>query len=61
MGSQNLRKPELDARREIGIVVRDTRIAARMVTVFEGDRALARGPKTAPDVSDELTAEAVAG
>jgi phosphatidylserine/phosphatidylglycerophosphate/cardiolipin synthase-like enzyme len=37
LGSQSLRKLELEARREIGIIVRDVKIAKQMVTVFDKD------------------------
>jgi phosphatidylserine/phosphatidylglycerophosphate/cardiolipin synthase-like enzyme len=39
VGSQSLRKLELDARREVGIIITDTRIAKRIQTVFESDWA----------------------
>lgn len=39
VGSQSLRKLELDGRREIGVVVNDSRIAKRIATVFETDWA----------------------
>ena len=51
VGSQSLRKLELDARREIGVIVRDSSIAKKMQAVFDADWALcseARRP-TAPD------------
>jgi cardiolipin synthase A/B len=37
VGSQSLRKLELDGRREIGVIVRDTRIAKKIQEVFEED------------------------
>jgi cardiolipin synthase A/B len=37
VGSQSLRKLELDGRREVGIIVNDTAIAKRMQEVFESD------------------------
>ena len=37
VGSQSLRKLELDGRREVGIIVSDTAIAKRMQEVFEAD------------------------
>ncbi len=37
IGSQSLRKLELDGRREIGVIVHDTRIARKIQAVFEGD------------------------
>jgi phosphatidylserine/phosphatidylglycerophosphate/cardiolipin synthase-like enzyme len=39
VGSQSLRKPELDARREIGIVARDARLVRAITKVFEEDWA----------------------
>ncbi len=37
VGSQSLRKPELDERREVGIVIRDARLVKRLANVFESD------------------------
>jgi phosphatidylserine/phosphatidylglycerophosphate/cardiolipin synthase-like enzyme len=37
VGSQGLRKLELDGRREVGVIVKDPKVVARMVAVFEGD------------------------
>jgi phosphatidylserine/phosphatidylglycerophosphate/cardiolipin synthase-like enzyme len=37
VGSQSLRKLEMDGRREIGVIVSDTAIAKRMQEVFEAD------------------------
>ncbi len=37
LGSQSLRKLELEARREIGVIVRDTHVVHEMVQVFEKD------------------------
>jgi cardiolipin synthase len=42
IGSQSLRKLELDERREIGIVVRERRLIKRLARVFEQDWARAR-------------------
>jgi cardiolipin synthase len=39
LGSQSLRKLELDGRREVGVIVRDSRIARKMQGVFESDWA----------------------
>lgn len=39
VGSQSLRKVELDGRREVGILVHDTRLARKMAQVFEADWA----------------------
>ena len=43
VGSQSLRKLELDARREVGIIIQDARIARRIQTVFESDWKAAGG------------------
>jgi len=37
IGSQSLRKLELDKRREIGIIVRDPKVASRLTETFEHD------------------------
>jgi phosphatidylserine/phosphatidylglycerophosphate/cardiolipin synthase-like enzyme len=37
VGSQSLRKLELDGRREVGVVVNDSRIARKLAAVFEAD------------------------
>jgi phosphatidylserine/phosphatidylglycerophosphate/cardiolipin synthase-like enzyme len=37
LGSQSLRKLELDERREIGIIFRDTKIAGSLIKCFESD------------------------
>lgn len=60
VGSQGLRKPELDERREIGLIVKDSRIAKKMQSVFEADWALTKGPKAETDEEEETaTAEEV--
>jgi phosphatidylserine/phosphatidylglycerophosphate/cardiolipin synthase-like enzyme len=43
VGSQSLRKPELDERREVGIVIRDARLVKRLANVFEADWTRAKG------------------
>jgi hypothetical protein len=37
IGSQSLRKPELDARREVGIIFRDPKVVSRLTKTFETD------------------------
>lgn len=44
VGSQSLRRLELDGRREIGVIFSDVRVAKGMLTVFERDWAEAAGP-----------------
>jgi phosphatidylserine/phosphatidylglycerophosphate/cardiolipin synthase-like enzyme len=39
VGSQSLRKPELDARREIGVIAKDARLVRAITKVFEEDWA----------------------
>jgi len=50
IGSQSLRKLELDGRREVGLITTDPRLARRIAAVFESDWAHAKGDK-APDVA----------
>jgi cardiolipin synthase A/B len=44
IGSQSLRKLELDGRREVGVIVTDSRIAKKVQAVFEADWAQAQTP-----------------
>jgi phosphatidylserine/phosphatidylglycerophosphate/cardiolipin synthase-like enzyme len=44
IGSQSLRKLELDGRREVGVIVTDSRIAKKVQGVFEADWAEAQLP-----------------
>ncbi len=47
LGSQSLRKLELDGRREVGIIVDDPPVVSKLVAVFEADWAAARTAKAA--------------
>jgi phosphatidylserine/phosphatidylglycerophosphate/cardiolipin synthase-like enzyme len=47
IGSQSLRKLELDGRREVGLIVRNSRIARQMLAVFEADWARVPAVKAA--------------
>lgn len=49
IGSQSLRRLELDGRREVGIVITDGRIARRIQTVFEADWTASGGKKVDAD------------
>ena len=51
LGSQSLRKLELEARREIGIVVHDQKIAKQMIAIFDKDWSGAT-PEQVPEASD---------
>ena len=39
VGSQSLRKLELEKRREVGVIVDDPKVVRQMIAVFEGDWA----------------------
>ena len=49
IGSQSLRKLELDGRREVGVIVDDEKIAKKVRDVFESDWAETPEAKTAPE------------
>jgi hypothetical protein len=54
IGSQSLRKLELDGRREVGILVSDTRVVKQIQDVFEDDWKQAGGkPLAVPEVKLE--------
>ena len=52
VGSQSLRKLELDGRREVGIIVGDARIAKKIQAVFESDWEHAQVSRPAVPVPD---------
>ena len=63
LGSQSLRRLELDRRRELGLVVRERKIVKRLQAVFETDwaEALARtAPRRVPEAVAEVVAAAPA-
>jgi phosphatidylserine/phosphatidylglycerophosphate/cardiolipin synthase-like enzyme len=49
VGSQSLRKLELDGRREVGVIVTDARIAKKIQSVFETDWQEGGGRAAAED------------
>lgn len=58
VGSQSLRKLELDGRREVGILINDSRVVKQMLDVFEDDWKQAGGkPLAVPEVKVEKTKE----
>ena len=59
VGSQSLRRLELDGRREVGMIFTDARTAKKMQSVFERDWARAGGPGTSAS-ADGPTAAASA-
>ena len=62
VGSQSLRKLELDGRREVGVLVNDSRVVKQMMEVFEDDWKQAGGkplavPEAKPDKVKDVKAE----
>ncbi len=57
VGSQSLRQLELDGRREVGIIIRDSKAVSRLVKTFQEDWALEDQPVGAVDseVKQETT------
>ena len=49
VGSQSLRKAELDSRREVGVIVRDSKVVSGVVNTFEADW---RAKETAETIRD---------
>jgi cardiolipin synthase A/B len=60
VGSQSLRKLELDARREVGVIVTDSRVARKIQAVFEADwkESAPRAGDGASKATDEALAAA---
>jgi phosphatidylserine/phosphatidylglycerophosphate/cardiolipin synthase-like enzyme len=57
VGSQSLRKLQLDNRREIGVIVTDSRIAKRIQAVFESDWAQSVPKKVEKAAAQKAAAE----
>jgi phosphatidylserine/phosphatidylglycerophosphate/cardiolipin synthase-like enzyme len=53
VGSQSLRKLELDGRREVGVIINDSRLARKIQAVFEADWAHAAPPKSVEKDKDK--------
>jgi len=58
LGSQSLRKLELEARREIGIIVHDPKIAKEMMGVFDSDWSRATPEQPRAEVTDLINVPA---
>lgn len=56
LGSQSLRQLELDARREVGVMVDDAAVLKRLVSVFESDWAATRSGKESAKAVEEIPA-----
>jgi cardiolipin synthase len=52
VGSQSLRRLELDGRREVGVIVNNTAVAKKMLAIFEADWAVTSEPKEAATAKD---------
>jgi cardiolipin synthase A/B len=58
LGSQSLRKLELEARREIGVIVHDQKIAKQMIGVFDSDWSGATPAQSPAEVTDLINVPA---
>jgi phosphatidylserine/phosphatidylglycerophosphate/cardiolipin synthase-like enzyme len=56
LGSQSLRKVELDARREVGLITRDPKVVKSLLDTFEADWLSSVSMKASRDKKDEATA-----
>jgi cardiolipin synthase A/B len=54
VGSQSLRKAELDSRREVGVIVRDAKVMSGVVSTFEADWAAKETAETLADTPQVL-------
>jgi phosphatidylserine/phosphatidylglycerophosphate/cardiolipin synthase-like enzyme len=56
LGSQSLRKVELDGRREVGLITRDPKVVKSLLDTFEADWLSSVLMKAPPEKKDESTA-----
>ena len=54
VGSQSLRKAELDSRREVGVIVRDSKVVSGLVNTFEADWGVKDTAETIQDTPQVL-------
>ena len=54
VGSQSLRKAELDSRREVGVIVRDSKVVSGVVNTFEADWGAKETAETIQDTPQVL-------
>ena len=54
VGSQSLRKAELDSRREVGVIVREAKLVGRIVNTFEADWGVKESAETLQASPQEL-------
>lgn len=60
LGSQSLRTLELDARREVGVILSDKEIAAQVMATFETDWARIKNAQDVPLTEAEINADEAA-
>jgi len=60
VGSQSLRKAELEARREVGIIIRDPHVVKGLLTTFESDWERKAGAELSADLNKSLVSAAKA-
>ena len=62
IGSQSLRRPELEKRREVGVIVNDKRVVRQLVELFEADWAQTNsGKKAAKNAKQSNAGQSLAG
>jgi phosphatidylserine/phosphatidylglycerophosphate/cardiolipin synthase-like enzyme len=61
VGSQSLRRNELDQRREVGLIATDARLARRVMEVFDQDWENAKPKQEPVPAEDQATAASAAG
>ena len=54
VGSQSLRRAELDSRREVGVIVRESKVVCRLIKTFESDWVVPEGAEKTLVTSHEL-------
>jgi cardiolipin synthase A/B len=57
IGSQSLRPAELDARREVGVIIRDSTVASHLIKIFEQDWMQSTDLTSQPEVEDRPAAK----
>ena len=56
LGSQSLRELELDARREVGVILRDDKVVKSLIRIFRADWDSTGAPPTEPEKLDKAAA-----
>jgi phosphatidylserine/phosphatidylglycerophosphate/cardiolipin synthase-like enzyme len=61
IGSQSLRRIELDSRRELGLIIKQQKIVGRLMATFEQDWQMSAGGEAGRGVGDQKERAAIAG